>query len=178
MSESKALVAEPKKTLVDLDRDQRMLLDAIEAGEFTSEEGKELLDKACTDLCEKCDSYGIIEARLKAAAAFWKEQKESCYQAEKTFSNAVERLRERMRYVLAGRPDQMLQGQFYRYFLSPSKDTLVIDEDKLPNEFKITHVELIPDKALIEKELKAGKEISGACLKTGNTSLRSGKPKI
>lgn len=48
----------------------------------------------------------------------------------------------------------------------------IIDEDKIPNEYKISEVVVKVDKKAIADDFKAGKTIEGVKIHTDNTSLR------
>jgi hypothetical protein len=47
----------------------------------------------------------------------------------------------------------------------------ITDQSKLPDDYVTIEVVEKPDKAAIKRDLKAGKEISGACLKRGETTI-------
>lgn len=165
-----------KQTLIEIDREYREIVREIEyAGELTEENEVALRDRE-TALCLKVDGYGVINNRLEQEAEYWKAMKQHCEKAEKTFTNAQKRLKERMKYVLRAHPDRSLQGDIFRFYLKKSQDSLIIDEELVPKEFKTVKIQLVPDRDAIEKELKLGRPVPGAQLRTDNVSLCTGKP--
>jgi Siphovirus Gp157 len=167
-----------KKSLVDLEKEFRDIVYQIQemGGELTPEAEKEL-DASFEALCAKTDGYGIVHERLKAEIDFWKIQKDSCAKAESVFKNALESLRNRMKFVLENREDKSLQGNFFRFFLAKGADRLEVVDELLPREFMIAKVIVSPDTDAIKKALKEGKEVPGAKMIGNNFSLRMGKPK-
>lgn len=164
-------------SLIQLDANyQKIAAELIEAGGELTPESEAALDKAVTALCEKTDAYGVVSDRLDNQAAYWKMQKDMCAKAQKTCENAIERLRERMRFILKDHPDKSLQGKIYRYFLAKSADKIEVDDNLLPGRFKTTQVSVTPNLALIKEELKKGVTIPGVTV-TPSTALRTGRPK-
>lgn len=170
---------ENKANLVELDRNYRHVMDMIigAGGELTPE-SEAALDQTFAALCTKVDGYGVICERLKMEMELWKHHKEQCSQAEKVYGNALQRLRDRMKYVLQAQPDRSLEGELFRFFLAKAKDSVVIEEEALPQKYKTVRMILEPNKELIEAQLRVGTAIPGAKLKTDNVTLRTGKPKI
>lgn len=168
----------PSVSLVQLNAEYQSIAHKLIAagGELTPENEAEF-EEVLSLLVSKTDAYGIVSDRLKAEAEFWGAQKDHCAQAQRVCENALKSLKERMRFVLGQMPEEALQGQFYRFFLSPSKDTLEIDEVTLPDFWKKTKIDVVPDRARIEAALATGLEVQGVTVKTGNKSLRQGRPK-
>lgn len=170
---------EKQQTLVDIDREYRAVVDEIEAagGELTPQ--TELAFQEKLDLlCAKTDAYGFVHGRLESEIEFWKQNKEHCANAEKVFKRGLESLRERMKFVLGAHPDKSLQGAVFRFFLTKGVDSLELVEALIPREYMKAQVILVPDRSMIERAIREGKEISGAKLKTDNSSLRKGRPKV
>jgi len=164
-------------TLIDLDKEYRHVVAAIENYPEDSEEGKAYLAEVALSLCEKVDGYLVVSERLEAGKLFWKSQKDHCAKAEKVLTNALQSLKERMKFVLSNHPEKSLQGNIARFYLSKGGDTLILDDTKIPNEYKITKIETVPDKEKIERDLRDGKIIPGAALKQDNYRLLTGRPK-
>lgn len=169
---------EPKTTLVALDAEYKATVAEIIAlgGELTPENELRLAEIE-TALCAKTDSYGIVQSRLEKEAEYWKEQETHCRQARQSVEHVLARLKDRMRLVLSGNPDKSLQGDLYRFFLAKRAPTVEIVADAVPDEFKTTRIEILPDREKIEEALRAGKEVPGCKLNTDVWSLRMGKPK-
>jgi len=171
MEESRTL------TLLDLERQYQGVVREIQEahGELT-EESEKRFDETCKMLCEKVDGYFVVSQRLEVEMDLWKTRKEGCEAVERSYRNALARLKERLRYVLETRDDKTLQGEFVRYSLAKARHSLVLNDLELPREYKKIRIVIEPDKEKIEADLKLGKKIPGAALKD-NFSVRTGKPK-
>lgn len=168
---------EPKKTLVDLDRECRDLVAQLStSGEDISEGALKVLETAELALCEKVDAYSHVMARLRSEESFWSDQESKCYAAKKAFKSAQERLKERMRWVLTQREDKSLQGQISRFFLARATPRVEINLENLPDEYKVSKIEISADRAKVESALKAGKIVPGAVM-VENFALREGRPR-
>lgn len=169
---------EAKRSLIDIDSDYRQIVREIEAvgGELTPESEK-AFDELALALCQKVDAYFVVTQRLEQECAYWKAQSDHCRQAERVFINAALKLKERMKYVLGAHPDKSLQGDISRFFLVKGRDTLILDEETVPREYKTAKIELVVDRDKVEADLKMGIKVPGAALKTENYSLRQGRPK-
>lgn len=167
-----------KPTLVSLNNDSQGLLYELTAmgGELTPEFEKRQEEIALA-LCEKVDGYGFIIERIESEIEFWKLQATKVANVKRVFENAKKRLEERMKFVLRQRPDEQLQGELYRFYLKKSKDRLDIDEDLLPDTFKITELKLVPDREKIEAAIAAKQEVPGVRVVTDNKALCQGSPK-
>lgn len=165
-------------SLLELDRQYRDVVELIRGahGELTPETEAEL-ERAFAALCEKADGYGVVIGRIEAEHELWKRRRDECGAVARVLSNHIESLKTRMRLALLGQPNRSLQGEVYRFSLIKSRDSLVLEEQAIPPQYKTTRITLEANKDLIEKDLKAGVIIPGASLKTDNYSLRSGRPK-
>lgn len=176
--QSSSSQTEEPKTLVSLNSEyQAVAMELVEAGGELTPESEKRLDEAITALCEKTDGYGAVLDRLDTEEQFWKFQQEKCRQARGAIGNVIERLRDRMKFVLLQRKDRALQGSLYRYALRKSRDTYVVNENELPPEYKISEIRLYADKEKIDADLKAGKTIPGVTVSTDNVALIQGRPK-
>lgn len=127
-------------------------------------------------LCVKTDGYGVVLEQLKNQSEFWKKQKVECAEAQSVMERAIERLKERMRFVLSQTDGEALQGDIYRFFLCRTKPTLVLDDTLLPAAYKKTQMTVTPDRDAIETSIALGNEIPGVTVQE-NKALRQGRPK-
>lgn len=165
-------------SLVSLNSEyQSVAAELVSAGGEMTPETEKRLDEVVTALCGKADGYGIVQEQLENEAAFWKYQKDKCATAEKVYTGALKKLKDRMKFVLRQLPGECIQGGLYRFFLTKSADTLEINADELPDKWKTTEIRTVPDRELIEAELATGRSIPGVTRIVDNKALRSGRPK-
>lgn len=91
---------------------------------------------------------------------------------KKVFENRKARLREYLLYNMekSGIP-KIECPQFTASLRKGVESVDITDQSKLPDDYVTIEVVEKPDKAAIKRDLKAGKEISGACLKRGETTI-------
>ena len=178
MHEISSVDSPQRASLVSLNSEyQSVAAELVSAGgEFTPESEKRL-DAAITALCQKADGYGIIQEQLESQAEFWKMQKDKCAQAEKVFTGTIKNMKDRMKFVLRQFPGEALQGEFYRFFLTKSADTLQINSEELPPQFMTTEIKTVPDRDKIEAALARGETVPGVSKIVDNKALRVGRPK-
>lgn len=147
------------------------------AGGELTEDSEKRLDAVVTALCEKADGYGVVQDQLEHQAEYWKYQKTTCHDAEKAIRNGIQRLKDRMKFVLRTVPGECLQGELYRFFLTHSADTLEIDAQALPPSWMKTEIKVVPDRERIEEAISKGETIPGVTRIVDNKALRVGRPK-
>jgi hypothetical protein len=170
---------ENQPTLLSLNAEyQNVLFEITEAGGELTTETEARLDATVLALCQKADAYGIVSDRLKHEAAFWKAQKDKCAHAQKVFENALERLKERMKFVLKALPGEALEGQLYRFSLKKGQPKIEINMELLPKELQFTETTIVtkPSMDKIEALLKEGKTVPGVTV-TETKALMPGRPK-
>ena len=154
------------KTLVALTSEAHQLAMMIEllGGEITPE-----LDEALQvneqDLREKADKYAFILKRIPMHQTYWKSIAEEAIRVLKGLGDAETRLRDRIKATMAASGLERLSGDLNAFHMTRARDTLVVDEKKLPPEYLISKFELVPDRDRLRTELESGKEITGAELR-------------
>lgn len=169
---------ENNKTLIGMLNDySRISYEILSAsGDDVLEEQVGALTTAINALCEKADNYGHVIDQLKSFADQCAARKEQWQAGERAAKNSIENLKARMRYVLSSIPDQSLQGEEFRFFLSKPSESVEIEAEKIPKEYMKTQISYVPDREKIEADLRAGKEIPGAKI-AARQSMRQGRPK-
>lgn len=169
--------AEQRASLITLNNEYMALGARLaELGGELTEETEAELEKLLGQLCEKTDGYGAVLRQLDNNAAFWKQQKDECLRAQQIYEAAAERLRERMKFVLAQTEGEALQGTFYRFFLARTAPKIDINLDLLDAKFKKTELVVSADRQAITAAVKEGKTPEGVTV-TENKALRTGRPK-
>lgn len=126
----------------------------------------EVLEQAfdCTgqELQLKADRYAFFMERLDAEADFWKAKADAYSKVAKSCKTLKERLKENIKGAMHMLGTDEIEGGEYRFKLSRLAPKLVIQEELLPDNFKMVVTETVPDKEKIKAELEIGTEIPGA----------------
>lgn len=148
---------------------ETLLLESM--GEITPEIEKHLSVKE-THLPDKVDSYYFIMEKMKANEAFYKAQAEKFTSAARTFKNAQETLKERLKIAMAEMNTDEIKGHAWRFKLSASKPSLVVEnEAEIPKEYFVQTIITFLEKDRLLEDLKIG-QVPGAKLEP-SSSLRS-----
>jgi len=133
-------------------------------GELTPEI-EALLGLTETLQSEKVDQYDYVIKRIEAESAFLKERASEFTAAAKARSNAVERIKERIKSLMLLHDKAEVCGEYVRFVLSPTIPSLIIDsQEQLPAEFVQTVTTQKIDNAAIKKSLQDGMPVAGAHL--------------
>lgn len=158
------------KTLVALTSEAHQLAMMIEllGGEITPE-----LDEALQvneqDLKDKADKYAFILKRIPMHQTYWKGIAEEANRVLKGLGDAETRLRDRIKATMAANGLNTIEGELNALKLSRARDSLVLDEPKLPAAYLMTKTEQVPDKERIRSDIERGEIISGAELRPSYT---------
>lgn len=144
-------------------------------GELTPETEKEL-ERLTSELCAKADGYGVVLRQLEHNVEFWKLQKLECAAAQRVYENAVQALKDRMKFVLGTTDGEALQGELFRFFLARTAPTLNIEDSLLPAQYKKSELVVTPDREAIKAALNKGETVPGVTQQE-NKALRTGRPK-
>lgn len=165
MSESKSLLAIAN----EVNSLETMLLES--QGEITEEIEKFLSVKE-THLPDKVDSYYFIMEGMKSKEALYKAQADKYASAAKSFRNAQETLKERLKLAMAEMSLDEIKGHAWRFKLSASKPSLVVEnEAEIPKEYFVQTIITSLEKDRLLEDLKIG-QVPGAKLEP-SLSLRS-----
>ena len=129
-----------------------------ETGEILNPHG---LDDLQMERDKKIENIGLYIKSLEAEKEAVKHEKENFAAREKTIGNKIDRLKDYLMYALEGqsfRTPRLIVG--YR----SSESVEISDEFLIPDEYCNFNVVRKPDKTLLKKSLKQGKEIMGATL--------------
>lgn len=141
-------------------------------GEISSELEIEMKDLAAITEA-KTDGYYLILERLESESLFFKTRADEFTTASKTLSNAHFRIKARLKDLMQQNDFQELIGHDYKFKLSASKPSVIINnEDLIPSEYKTEVTTIQIDKNKISEDLRIGVPVSGASLQE-SFALRS-----
>lgn len=157
---------QPAKTLTQLAAEAMMIAQKLmESGGELTPELESALDVNKELLMKKVDGYVAIEDQFEAQAAYWKRKRDACDAIYKSFSGQIDRLRDRVKFVMNEMGVTEIAGVEHRYKLGKSAGKLIIeDESKIPNEFKMIVQTTVVDKEKVKAMMKDGFEVPGAKL--------------
>lgn len=151
------------KTLKELVLDSSAIAQQLieNNGELTPE-----LETALTEniqnLPSKIDGCQAVLERLENEAAYWKAKSDEFLAVSKTVSNTRERLRDYIKVTMLSNGVKELKGLDTRMCLQNSKPKLLIEESRLPEEYKRQVVSIEIDRDKIIQDLAAGVFVAGA----------------
>jgi len=124
----------------------------------------ELMNFHMEELVRKVDSYIFVMDRLTSDEKYLREKAAKFEHAARSLKNARERIKDRIEELMLANEIYELQGSLENLKLIQSKDKLVVDENILPEAYKMQVVTYEVDKELIRKELSLGNDVPGASL--------------
>ena len=157
---------QPATTLTALVTEAMMIArQLMESGGELTPELEAALDVNQESLMRKVDGFVAIEDQFQAQEYYWKRKRDACDVIYKSFSGQIDRLRERVKFVMNEMGVTELKGDEHRYKLGKSVGRLIIeDEAKVPAEFKMIVQLTQVDKERVKAMLKDGFEVPGAKL--------------
>lgn len=168
-------MTEKKQSLIDISWNiQNILEGIIESGGEISDESFAELEAFRGKLETKAESIAyIINNVMDARINRLKELEKQASNKRKAEENAKKRLKAYLKQAMEATDTQTIKCDLYTISLAKGKDSVEITNiNEIPNEYINTTVEHKPDKKLLLSDLKDGKEIKGAKITTGETSLR------
>lgn len=123
------------------------------------------------DLEDKAEGYAKVIRNLEADKASYKAEKERFAAKEKAVDNKIKLLKTNVQTAMEVTGLTEIDGELFKLSLQKTKDSVIIEEDKLPKKYWNKKVTEIPDKKGLYELLKEGRKIKGARLQE-NRSLR------
>lgn len=142
----------------------------IESGGELSDELENALGQIDQQLEIKVDKYSGLMEWLAHDAEMFSVKAESYAKIAKSLTSVRQRIKDRIKDLMVKSGQTELLGAEVRFKLSMAQPSLVLTESLDP-AYLMEVKELIPDKERIKKDLKDGKLVMGAELKT-SYSLR------
>lgn len=162
------------KTLASLVEHSSQLFSKIIAseGELSPELEAELQSVLSTDLPAKVDACQYFLSRLESEIEYFSAQAKQLQDATRSLKNAESRFKDYIKQVMLQNGLTDIEGNTYRFKLSNSKPSLVVNQELVEPAYKVQIVETVVDKKKIEDDLKLGVPVIGAEL-VPSYSLRS-----
>ena len=92
---------------------------------------------------------------------------------KRTFQNGQQRLKDYLRVNMEATGIKKIEHELFRIILLPGRESVVIDnKEVLPDDYVVVKTETRPDKIEIKKAIAEGKEVPGAHVERGPSSVR------
>lgn len=150
------------KTMIENQNNLMMEIMASD-GEITPELEAKLNDLDVS-IPSKIDAYYLIMDRLENESDYFKSKAEEFLLAAKQMSQAKERIKDRLKFIMQSENKTELLGNDYKFSLSKSKPKVAIQENLVPIEYYKQVIEERIEKDRIAEDLKAGISIPGCHL--------------
>jgi hypothetical protein len=143
---------------------QRVINLIIESGGEITPEVEQVYNELQAQFIHKVDSCYYVIKKLDSDAEFFKKQSEFYQRIAKGIETSKVRIKDMIKSGMIALEKTEVSGDLSRFCLQKIADKLIIDETKLPGEYKTIVQTIVPDREKILSDLKAGKEIEGAKL--------------
>lgn len=149
-------------TLYELNDIYLNLLDLIETG-ADDEKVQEALENIQDEIEDKADSYAIVIKALEAQNQMFKEEEKRLYSKRKANENSIARMKRNLEETMYLLDKKKFKTDKFSFNIQKNRATVkIVDEDKIPEEFKEEVITMnIVKKALLEA-LKDGELVDGA----------------
>ncbi len=124
------------------------------------------LDLLADQESEKVDSYCFVIKKMEAECDFLKSEESRINAKQKSIEKQIERVKERIKYIMETHGLKKLSGRVHTIFLRTSKSVIIdCDPMELPDNY-LRHIpeKFDPDKKAIGDALKEGVTIAGTRL--------------
>ena len=164
-------------TLYQISDDIRYLMNLLESGEATDENGEinevviEQLQISQAELEQKGINYCYAIKELDNKLDNYKSEIARLNANKKQIENAQERMKNALKDAMVEFGIEKLEGKTISVKLTKSKSVDVYDMTSLPTDFHRQKITIEPDKVAIKEAINNGQVIEGAHLKE-NINLR------
>lgn len=145
-----------------MDIEARIMAKAADAGGEIDQELEAFLGGIMTDVGNKVDTYKFVIDRLEMGAEMLNTRAMEFSRAADALEGTVESMRGRIKEAMLALKLREVNGQSWRYKLSPSKPRLVLDQGFSNPDYLITETVTKIDSVKLRKDLEAGKAVLGA----------------
>ncbi len=160
------------KTLTQIRETNRLIESILESDDgLITPEIEAMMNEVALAEPEKIDSYYHIMKRIEAEESYLKDREAELRSARKALENNRERLKNNLKFHMEQTQQTEVSGNEYRFKLAGSKPRLVIDESKVPDQYKVEVIERVIQKDRIKEDLDMGIAVEGASLEA-SYSLR------
>lgn len=149
----------------------QIMASLAESGGELTPEIESLLGNLDLKVGKKIDGYKFLMSKMEAEEKFWRSEADTRTKIARSCAAFNDRLYDAIKDAMVKLGVKEVQGETFRAVLSPTKGRLVVDEAKLPEQYKTQVVSLVVDKEKVRKDLEAFVEVPGATLE-GGTGLK------
>jgi hypothetical protein len=136
----------------------------LESGGELTEVLETAFDGVGQELATKTDRYAFMIDRLSSEETFWKEKAEAYSKVAKSCKALRERLNDNIKFAMLSMETKEIAGDEMRFVLSKLAPKVVLNEEKIPDAWKMVVTERVPDKDRIKAALIDGMPVEGATL--------------
>lgn len=137
-------------------------------GELEVEFFKEECYKKIEECSEGAKEYIEIKLReinlLKSFLPWMEEEMKRLKELKESRENKIEKGKERISYLLQQAKIEKMNTEFNKLSFRSSESVEILDEDKIPEQFRKIKTEIKPDKTAIKEAIKAGKTVPWATI--------------
>ncbi len=156
-------------SLYQIQDDLLDLLEMINNGEAYNEDGslnevfEEQLQLTKKEFDNKAVSYGYVIKSLEDKEELFDKEIKRLQNAKKYYQNSKERVKQAITDAMIKFGIEKVEGDKLTLSLRKSTSVDIVNIDELPNEFKRTKIEILPDKVKIKNAItKDGEKVQGA----------------
>lgn len=136
--------------------------------EFVDDEAMltEYLDSVNLQVNEKINNIIRYSRTLELTAGAISNEIDRLVALKKYYERRDENLKNYLAYNLAKLPDEKFETDVAKLSFRKSESVALVDESKIPNEYKKEVITIKIDKIAIKSAIKDGKEVQGAILES------------
>ena len=156
-------------TLYEIQGDLLDLLEMINNGEAYNDDGslnevfEEQLQLTKKEFDNKAVSYGYVIKSLEDKEELFDKEIKRLQSAKKYYQNSKERVKQAITEAMIKFGIEKVEGERLTLSLRKSTSVDIVNIDELPDEFKRTKIEILPDKVKIKNAItKDGEKVQGA----------------
>lgn len=156
---------EQKQSLFEIVFQSQVLTQQIiEAGGELSPELEQALEQVDLAITAKVDGYNAVMDRLELEATYWKAKADMYSKIAKAHTAAQDRMKNAIKQAMQAMGKTEVCGDDVKFKLANAQPKLILDEAKIPKEFKMIVTTHVVDKERIKTALKEGFAVAGAQL--------------
>ena len=158
--------------LYEITDEARQLLQLVEDGEMTEQEIADTLEGVQLEFNEKAEQIGYLLKNLEPFEGGIDAEIKRLQAKKKAIQNRGDSIREYLRINMEACGIKKIECPAFAITLrKPQPKAEVENEQALPDDYVTVKTSFAPDKRAILADLKAGKQIPGAKLQMGTSSV-------
>ena len=148
------------KTLFEITQEVIELASLLEEGEFTPELEQQL---AITrdELDSKAENYVNVIRQVEGDISVIDAEIKRLKELRDGKSKVVDRMKEALSTAMTAFRVDKIETSLMKLFFRKSESVEILDENLVPEQYKLSRVVVNPDKILIKKLIKSGEEVPG-----------------